>query len=277
MDASEIAVQIEARLQARRLTVPVLPGVAAMVLAVINDPAADIHSLADAIRRDQSLAGHVVKYANAPLLRAGSPVLTVGQAIARLGMRTVGDIVFAACIGPRLFHAPLYAARIQRIWQESLATALWAHEINIERGKPVEGSFLCGLLHQVGLPVVLQAVQDILGPAPRPAPSDADIEWLLATFGKRAGLDVATRWRLPAPVIEVVGYLDDPLAAPEHPLLLAGVAAARLLAGRTLDNEALEPSALSHSPEMRAAGLDEAAVSRLVTREPVVRDILEQA
>lgn len=276
MDLADIERQIEERLQARRLTVPVLPSVAAMVLAVINDPQSDINSLADAIRRDQSLAGHVVKYANAPLLRAGSPVLTVGQAIARLGMRTVGDIVFAACIGPRLFPVPLYAARIQRIWQESLATALWAHEINLLRGRSVEGNFLCGLLHHVGLPVVLQAVQDILGPAPDPAPSDDDIETLLRDFGMRAGLDVATRWRLPEPVVEVIEYLHDPSAAPRHPLLVAGVAAARVLASHTLDGIALEPGPLATLPQMMTAGLDVAALSQLVEREPSVQEILAQ-
>ena len=40
MDTGDIHRQIEERLQARRLTVPVLPSVAAMVLAVINDPGA---------------------------------------------------------------------------------------------------------------------------------------------------------------------------------------------------------------------------------------------
>jgi HD-like signal output (HDOD) protein len=261
MDTAEIHRQIEERLQARRLTVPVLPSVAAMVLAVINDPGADINSLTGAIRRDPSLAGHVVKYANAPLLRAGSPVLTVGQAISRLGIRTVADVVFAACIGPRLFDAPLYAARIRRIWRESLATALWAHEINLARGRLIEGNFLCGLLHQVGLSVVLQAVQDILGPAPRPSPSNEDIERLLRTFGTRAGLDVATRWRLPPPVVEVI---------------VTRVAAARLLGTLTLDGIPLDPPGLCATAQMSAAGLDQAVITRLVGREPEVRDILER-
>ncbi len=276
MDLNDVARQIEERLMGRRLTVPVLPSVAAMVLAVINDPDADINSLADAIRRDQSLAGHVVKYANAPLLRAGAPVLTVGQAIGRLGMRTVADVVFAACIGPRLFHVPLYAARIQRIWQESLATALWSHEINHALGKPFEGAFLCGLLHQIGLPVVLQAVQDILGPAPQPAPSLADIDSLLQTFGQRAGLDVATRWRLPAPVVEVIACLENPASAPGNPALVAGVAAARDLAALTLDAVGLRPDALAQMQSMRDAGLDQMALSRLSDRATAVRETLGQ-
>jgi HD-like signal output (HDOD) protein len=276
MDTADIHRQIEERLQARRLTVPVLPSVAAMVLAVINDPGADINSLTGAIRRDPSLAGHVVKYANAPLLRAGSPVLTVGQAISRLGIRTVADVVFAACIGPRLFDAPLYAARIRRIWAESLATALWAHEINLARGRLIEGNFLCGLLHQVGLSVVLQAVQDILGPAPRPSPSNEDIERLLRTFGTRAGLDVATRWRLPPPVVEVIEYLEDPAAAPGHATLVTRVAAARLLGTLTLDGIPLDPPGLCATAQMSAAGLDQAVITRLVGREPDVRDILER-
>ncbi len=277
MDLAGIGNQIEERLQARRLTVPVLPHVAAMVLAVINDPGADIAALAEAIRRDPALSGHVVKYANAPLLRAGAPVLTVGQAIARLGMRTVGDVVFAACIGPRLFPAPLYSARIQRIWQESLATALWAYELNLLREPKVEGNFLCGLLHQVGLPVVLQAVQDILGPAPKPSPSEEDIDTLMREFGSRAGLDVATRWRLPTPVVEVIAHLDDPVAAPNHAVLVAGVSAARMLARHTLDGIPLDAASLIQFPQVAATGLDEASLSRLLAQLPAVQEILAQA
>lgn len=276
MDLADVGRQIEQRLQERRLTVPVLPSVAAMVLAVINDPAADVAALADAIRRDPALAGHVVKYANAPLLRAGAPVLTVGQAIARLGMRTVGDVVFAACIGPRLFPVPLYAARIQRIWQESLATALWAYEINLLREQKVNGNFLCGLLHEVGLPVVLQAVQDILGPAPAPAPSEEDIEGLLHRFGARAGLDVATRWRLPEPVVAVIEHLHDPAAAPRHGALVAGVAAARVLAVGMLDGVAWDSTRLAALPQIVAAGLDEATLERLAAQQPSVQEVLSQ-
>jgi len=274
MDIADVAVEIEERLRARRLTVPVLPSVAAMVLAVINDPGADISSLSNAIRRDPSLAGHVVKYANAPLLRAGAPVLTVGQAISRLGVRTVADVVFAACIGPRLFHAPLYAARIRRIWQESLATAFWAHEINAVRVRHVEGHFLCGLLHQVGLSVVLQAIQDILGPAPQPAPTDEDIETLLHSFGKRAGVDVATRWRLPAAVVEVIEHLDDPLVAPEHAMLVSDVAAARLLATLMIEGMPLQPERLCATPQMVAAGLGQTEVTRLAERAAAVQGLM---
>lgn len=233
MDLADVGRQIEQRLQERRLTVPVLPSVAAMVL-------------------------------------------TVGHAIARLGMRTVGDVVFAACIGPRLFPVPLYAARIQRIWQESLATALWAYEINLLREQKVNGNFLCGLLHQVGLPVVLQAVQDILGPAPQPAPSEEDIEGLLHCFGARAGLDVATRWRLPEPVVAVIGYLHDPAAAPCHGALVAGVAAARVLAVATLDGAAWDSTRFATLAPFVAAGLDEARLDRLAAQQPSVQDILSQ-
>ena len=47
------------------------------------------------------------------------------------------------------------------------------------------------------------SVQDILGPAPKPSPSEEDIETLLRRFGTRAALDVATRWRLPEPVVRL--------------------------------------------------------------------------
>ena len=58
--------QIAERLVAGRVTIPVLPTVAASIIAVVNDPNADIARLADTIRNDPALAGHVLKFANSP-------------------------------------------------------------------------------------------------------------------------------------------------------------------------------------------------------------------
>ena len=105
-----------ARLDAGTITIPVLPAVACAVLALLDDPRADDVAIASAIRNDPALAGHVMRVANSPLLRAGAVIVSLQQAIARLGIRRVGEIAFAACLGPRLFTAPAYARLIDVLW-----------------------------------------------------------------------------------------------------------------------------------------------------------------
>jgi HD-like signal output (HDOD) protein len=245
------------------------------VIGVVNDPKADIGTLADTIRNDQALAGHVMKFANSPLLRGGAPIVSLQQAIARLGMRHIADVAFAACMGPKLFKAPVYAGFIDAIWKESLATALWAREISRSLRRNVEVSFLCGLLHQIGKPVVLQAVQETLGPAASSAPDNTTVMVLLEQHGTAAGLEVAAKWRLPELVTETIGHVRDFRGAPRNPELVAMVAAARAFATLSLQSATPDADLLVEWPEMAEINLYRADIERLLGQAGMVRETLQ--
>jgi HD-like signal output (HDOD) protein len=270
-----LGAEIGERIARGRLTIPVLPTVAAAIVATINDPKADIGRLADTIRNDQALAGHVMKFANSPLLRTGAPIVSLQQAISRLGMRSIADVAFAACMGPKLFKAPVYAGFIDLIWRESLATAVWAREIARSLRRNVEVSFLCGLLHQVGKPVVLQAVQEVLGPGAANAPDSASVGTLLEKFGTTVGLDVAAKWHLPELVVETIGHIHDFRSAPKSPELVAMVAAARAFATLTLQTAKPEADLLIEWPEMAEINLYRADIEKLLGQVEAVRETLK--
>jgi HD-like signal output (HDOD) protein len=266
--------EIGARIAAGKLTIPVLPTVATEVLRAVNDPSADMGRLAETIRNDQALAGHVMKFANSPLLRSGMPIVSLQQAIARLGMRNVADVALAASMGPKLFRAPSYTALVEAIWKESLASALWAREIARSLRRSVEVGFLCALLHQVGKPVVLQVVQDILGPGAAGAPGSAAVLRLLEAHGSAAGLAVAQAWRLPELVTETIAHVQDFRGAPRNTELVALVAAARAFAVLTLQGATPETALLAGSPEMAAINLYHADIVRLLEQAGAVRETL---
>jgi len=270
-DPSPAALQaaIGARLAAGELTVPVLPAVACSVLALLGDPDADGAAIAAAVGNDPALAGHVMKFANSPLLRAGAPIVSLQQAIARLGIRRIAEVALAACLGPRLFAAPAYAGLIERLWSESVATALWSREIARTLRNNVEVSFLCGLLHQIGHPVVLQAVQEAIA-APDAAPAADALDALLAAHGAAAGLVVANRWHLPDAVAETIGHVADFRAAARNPELVALVAAGRALALATVAG-AGDADALAERDEMAEINLYRADIEALLAQAEAVR------
>jgi HD-like signal output (HDOD) protein len=270
----ELERALDQRLAAARISIPVLPAVAVAVIGMVNDPASDVAALATLIRNDQAMAGHVMKYANSPLLRGGAPLVSLQQAITRLGMRSVADIAFAACMGPRLFKAPAYAALIERIWRESLATAVWAREIARALRSNVEVSFLCGLLHQVGKPVMLQLVQEVLGPDAG-ATGDAPLAALLDRYAREAGLQVASAWHLPQSVSEVIGHVQDYRGAPREPGLVAMVAAARAFAVLMLQGGGMDPGELVAHPEMTEINLYRADIERLLEQAAAVQATLQ--
>jgi HD-like signal output (HDOD) protein len=210
-------------------------------------------------------------------MRAGVPIVSLQQAIARLGVRAVADIALAACLGPKLFKAPAYARLIDRLWTESLATAVWSREIARSLRSNVEVSFLCGLLHQIGRPVVLQALQETLGPA-AVAPVEADVLALLRTHGAAAGRVVARQWNLPEAVAETVAHVDDFRAAPRAPELVALVAAGRAFAAATFDAATPDAPALaglSEMAEMAEINLYRSDIEVLLAEAEAVRATVE--
>jgi HD-like signal output (HDOD) protein len=264
-----------ARLAAGRIGIPLLPAVAASVIRMINDPDSDVAALAALIRNDPALAAHVLRQANSPLARAGAPLVSLQQAITRLGMRSVADIAFAACMGPRLFKAPAYAGLIARIWRESLATALWSREIARVLRRNVEVSFLCGLLHAIGRPVLLQALQEESGPDVG-ALADAALGALLERHARAAGLQVAAAWHLPEPVAAVIDGVNDFPGATRERALVAMVAGARAMALGMLQGGTIDAGKLAERPEMAEINLYRADIERLLEEAAVLQDGLRE-
>ena len=68
------------------LKLPVLPAVAADVLACIDGDDCDAHSLAELIQRDPSLAANLLRVANSARFAPSEPIVSLNQAISRLGL-----------------------------------------------------------------------------------------------------------------------------------------------------------------------------------------------
>lgn len=143
-----------------KIEVPMLPDVANQVLALSNDPESDAAQLAKLIQSDQALAGHVMRIANSAAYTPNASIVSLQQAIARLGMSLITEIALAASLNTKLFKAPIYENRIDEIWEHALCTALWGKEVARISKKNVEAAFLCGLLHSIGKPVILQTIYD---------------------------------------------------------------------------------------------------------------------
>ena len=136
-------------------------------------------------------------------------------------------------MGPRLFKAPAFEALIDSIWMQSLATAVWSKEVARSLRRNVELGFICGLLHQIGKPVVLQAIQEI-DSLNVDLHADWQIVQLLDLHSKQAGLCVVERWKLPELVGETISWIDDYQSAPTVQDLVTLIAAARQLSEITL-------------------------------------------
>lgn len=157
----ELSEALIGRLRAGDLELPLLPSVATEIIQLARRADADAARLASVLQRDQALAGHVMRLANSAAYAARVPIVSLPQAISRLGLTALRDMVVAVAVRGRVFRVPGCTDVVSTMWTHALATAYWAKEIARARRSNVEAAFLCGLLHDVGSPVVLQAILDV--------------------------------------------------------------------------------------------------------------------
>ena len=178
-------------------------------------------------------------------------------------------------MGPKLFNAPRHAALLERIWSESLATALWSREIARTLRRNVEVAFLSGLMHQIGKPVLLQALQEML-PGQGEQLEESLLLALLERHAAAAGLAVATHWGLPEPVAETIAHLGDFSRSARAPDLVAMVSVARAIALQTLGEGMMDAQPLMELPEMVEINLYLADARMLLEKADSVRAMLSE-
>lgn len=202
VDAPQLAV---ARALAEgSVELPALPRVAYEVSAAARDPnrgAADISRL---LERDPTLCARVLRVANSALFGTQAQVVSVRQAVARVGATEIATLAMTAAVQTALLERGPYQEWLDQWWRRAFATALVAKEIARARKRPVDSPFLCGLLHRVGAPVVLRI---LARQKPRVGPDEVDLDRIVAAFELEAGRILCAAWNLSAPVHATVACI----------------------------------------------------------------------
>jgi len=185
------------------LDLPVLPEVAARVVALAGSPDTDASDLARLITGDQALAAHVMRVATSAVYQPRHPIESLQHAISWLGMAEVSDIAFTVAVQGKLLNVRGQKARAQRMWKQAVGTAQWARLVADAAGCQGEPNYLAGLLHEVGKPAALQAIAELSRRAAAPL-ADEEIESLVAEFYTRVGAQLAETWKMPDPVVSVI-------------------------------------------------------------------------
>ena len=243
---TDLREHIEARLTSGALELPILPHVASQVLAMSTLDAANTRSLAELLHRDQTIAAHVLRVANAPLYRPRVPLVSLQQAISRLGFATLREIVITVSMQSRIFNVPSFATEARALWRHAVYTAAYARAIARRCRRNVEVAFLGGLLHDVSKPVLLLALADWQAQWPAPIPP-AVVTTAMNVYHTQVGALLVSTWSLPSEVCASMVYHHAPRAAPAHPeAVLVTCLADRVAYALVQSDSALEE--LRHDP-----------------------------
>ncbi len=205
---SNLALELRAKVERGELELPMLSQTATQVAALCLDGAADARTLASVVNHDPSLAGHVLRVANSAAYAPVEPIVSLQQAISRLGLSTIGQIALAVSVGSRVFHAPGHDGWVSEMWRHAALTAAWSREIARAKRASVEGAFVCGLLHDVGEPVLLQAAVDLLARNKTRA-TRAQLEPLVRELHPAAGARLARTWKMAPWIGDAIEHHHD--------------------------------------------------------------------
>ncbi|MAM89447.1 HDOD domain-containing protein [Allohahella sp. A8] len=152
---------VERRVDKGDIDIPMLPDTALQVIRVTQDPDSDAQDLLKVVQTNQAIVGKIMSTANSAAYASASGITSIQQAIGRLGMNIIRDIALASSLNARLFDAPGLEGHVQNACEHALMTALWSRRIAQHLHGDADTAFLCGLLHSVGLPIMMQEVVDV--------------------------------------------------------------------------------------------------------------------
>jgi putative nucleotidyltransferase with HDIG domain len=216
--SAPLTLEFHAWLQAElesELELPLLPDVAARIVAMCEDENTEVKDVQLALKQDPSLAANVLRIANSAFYAPTEPIVSLQQAVNRLGLVATRTIALSASVRGRVFHIPGHEDRVRAIWHHSVVSAAYARELARKLRRNVEGAFLCALLHDVGRPIVLQAA---LGApetlAPKPLSSEL-LEAAMSEFHAAVGGRLLKAWHLADWTVAAATHHHHPeLAAP---------------------------------------------------------------
>ncbi len=256
------------RIQADDLRMPILMKSAGAVLANCSDPNCDAARLSAQIEIDQALTGHILRIANSAAYAPEEPVTSLGLAVMRLGFDTVKEVAVMVTMKERVLRAKGLEKRVSELWRHSAIAAGFAREIaKAVRGIDPGTASICGLLHDMGKPVLLQACLDLQKGRERRA-EPAIVDACIDEFHTQVGGTLVRRWGLAEEVAAAVaGHHVHELAEGAPPLVCVTQLADAL--AKWADEPGCDPSeAPVDHPAVEALGLTRQEVDAVLIQTP---------
>jgi HD-like signal output (HDOD) protein len=181
---------------------PTLPSTALELVRLSSDSEVAFDDVVSLLEGDSMLAGRVLRIAQSPVYAGAAQVQSLRDALVRLGLKTLRDLVLEVATNLRVFRSPAYAGPMERIRRHCNATGHLSRLVS--RYTPIEAeyAFLCGLLHDVGTAGILVALGDV----PRgKTPPDLSVLWpAIDGVHEEAAALMAKLWNLPPEIPLVV-------------------------------------------------------------------------
>jgi HD-like signal output (HDOD) protein len=197
---------------------PTLPSVAVDLMSLSQQPDVDLDDVVKLLERDSLIAGRILKLVQSPIYAGAAQLSSLRDALMRVGLRTLRDLVMEIAMNLKVFRSSDYADTMELLRRHSTMTAHLAKVVC--KYSPVEGeyAFMAGLLHDVGIAGTLLALSDRKGRRKTP-PALVAIWPAVDRVHQRAAEIMAGHWGLPAEITLALGaHHQVILQGQPHPL-----------------------------------------------------------
>jgi len=227
---------VKACLRSGEYSLPLLPESTGRLLELLQSTGVDFGEVEQLVSCEAALAARVLRVANSTALRGSREVSSIREAITRLGTRQVTRIALSEQVAS-VFNVPGFEDLARANWWDARMSSLYASAVAGEVGADTDTAFVCGLLHAVGRPIVLQTVVQIAGLLNEPQPRAAVQGWVEAWYAD-VGLSLVKSWGLPEVVQAAIQHHKRPEAAEAHATMCAITALSGMLTRSSPPSEA---------------------------------------
>ena len=197
---------------AKTLELPVLPATTQKVLGIMADPDVSIEKIKRLISTDPALTAKILKVANSAFYGSYRNIQNLSQAILRLGLNAVRNMVVATSM-KNVYKRFGLAEKL--IWEQMLGSAL-ASSVIARHARLVdpEDAFIGGLLHDIGKVVVnneypaqfAQVMERVYNEQISFETAEKDI---FEFTQREVGAFVVKKWGFPENLEFLIRYFDD--------------------------------------------------------------------
>jgi HD-like signal output (HDOD) protein len=212
----DFAEALRARVASGNVKVPPFPGVAMKLNELLHRKDYGVQEVAKLVAGDPTLAVEVIRCSNSAFYGRGE-INSLQPAILRVGVQEVARLAVVSSLATtNRTPGPLAKLR-RRAWQDAIAGAFIAQLLARSRRLSAENAFLCGLLHDFGWLLGLQAAEELLKSNPRETARAAS-DWAAAVEQSHVefGVQLAVAWKLPSLLRDVIAlhHSEDAAQSP---------------------------------------------------------------
>lgn len=207
--------------------IPQFPEKIMEIQRLINDPSAEMDTIASLISDDIALTADLLKLVNSVAFSLKKECMNISEAVRIVGLRGIQHLLYS--VGT-LQVLQIASEEQKELWNRTHRCAFVAYNLAKLQGKNdiLEQVYVCALLHDLGK-IVFSAIYPEISEKIKAVQiekniSDQVMNSVLQGMEHQAiGIAVAEKWHLPAAIINTIRYQYEPEAAPHEYYRLVSV------------------------------------------------------